>query len=100
VTIDPSVDFPPKNVDQSTAVAIIDECISAIEDGALDNHDVLLERIRAVGDAAGVKARDAFRVLYVAILGVPAGLPVIEAMMFLGKDPSLRRLQEARARLG
>jgi glutamyl-tRNA synthetase len=100
VTIDPSVDFPPKNVDQATAVAIIDECISAIEDGALENHDVLLERIRAVGDAAGVKARDSFRVLYVAILGVPAGLPVIEAMMFLGKDPSLRRLREARARLG
>jgi glutamyl-tRNA synthetase len=100
VTIDPSVDFPPKNVDHATAVAIIDECISAIEDGALGNHDVLLERIREVGDAAGAKARDAFRVLYVAILGVPAGLPVIEAMMFLGKDPSLRRLRQARDRLG
>ena len=33
----------------------------------------------------GVKSRDAFRVLYVAILGTPAGLPVIEAMEFLGQ---------------
>ena len=47
-----------------------------------------------------MKSRDAFRVLYVAILGAPAGLPVIEAMAFLGKDRSLQRLREARARLG
>jgi glutamyl-tRNA synthetase len=100
ITIDPTVDFPPKHVDQSTAVAMIDACTKAVEDGELENHDVLLEHIRAVADSAGVKARDAFRVLYVAILGTPAGLPVIEAMMFLGKDESLRRLREARARLG
>jgi len=34
------------------------------------------------------------------VLGTPAGLPVIEAMAFLGSDVSLRRLREARARLG
>ena len=53
-----------------------------------------------MAEAAGVKSRDAFRVLYVAILGMPAGLPVIEAMEFLGKEKSLQRLREARARLG
>jgi glutamyl-tRNA synthetase len=100
ITPDPTVAFPPKHVDQSTAVAMIDECISAVEDGEVEKPDVLLERIRAVADTAGVKPRDAFRVLYVAILGTPAGLPVIEAMVFLGKDTSLRRLREARARLG
>jgi hypothetical protein len=60
----------------------------------------LLERIRAVADGSGAKSRDAFRVLYIAILGAPAGLPVIEAMAFLGKEKSLQRLREARARLG
>jgi glutamyl-tRNA synthetase len=100
ITPDPAVAFPPKNVDQATAEAMIDACITAVEDGDLDKPDVLLERIRAVADEAGVKARDAFRVLYVAILGTPAGLPVIEAMVFLGKDASLQRLNEARARLG
>ena len=88
VTLDASVEFPPKKVDQATAVAMIDACIEAIEGGALEDHDGLLERLRAVAETAGVKSRDAFRVLYVAILGTPAGLPVIEAMEFLGEEKS------------
>ena len=79
---------------------MIDACIEAVEAGGLENHDAMLERLRAVAEAAGVKPRDAFRVLYVAMLGSPAGLPVIEAMAFLGKDKTLQRLREARARLG
>jgi glutamyl-tRNA synthetase len=100
VTVDPSVEFPPKKVDQATAVAMIDGCIAAVEEGCLDDHDAMLERLRAVAETAGVKPRDAFRVLYVAILGTPAGLPVIEAMAFLGRDKTLQRLRAARARLG
>jgi glutamyl-tRNA synthetase len=100
VVLDPSVEFPPKKVDQATAVAIIDASIDAVEHGGLDDHDALLERIREVAERAGSKPRDAFRVLYVAILGSPTGLPVIESMIFLGKETSLRRLRAARARLG
>jgi len=100
VRLDPSIEFPPKKVDQATAVAMIDSCIAAVEQGGLDDQAALLERIRSVAESAGVKSRDAFRVLYVAILGTPAGLPVIEAMAFLGKEQSLQRLREARARLG
>jgi glutamyl-tRNA synthetase len=99
VVPDPSVEFPPKKVDRATAVAILDATIDAIEHGGLDDHDALLELIRGVAEAAGSKPRDAFRVLYVAILGSPTGLPVIESMMFLGKETSLRRLRAARARL-
>jgi glutamyl-tRNA synthetase len=88
LVLDPSVEFPPKKVDQTTAVAILDAAIDAVERG------------RGVAEAAGSKPRDAFRVLYVAILGSPTGLPVIESMIFLGKETSLRRLREARARLG
>jgi glutamyl-tRNA synthetase len=100
VRLDPSIEFPPKKVDQATAVAMIDACIAAVEHGGLDDQAALLEQIRSVAESAGVKSRDAFRVLYVAILGTPAGLPVIEAMAFLGKEKSLQRLREARARLG
>jgi glutamyl-tRNA synthetase len=100
VKLDASVDFPPKKVDQQTAVAMIDACIGAVEEGALDDHDAMLQRLRAVAERSGVKSRDAFRVLYIAVLGTPAGLPVIEAMEFLGKERSLQRLHEARARLG
>ena len=100
VTLDASVEFPPKKVDQATSVAMIDAGIEAIEEGILADHDAFLERLRAVAETRGVKPRDAFRVLYVAILGTAAGLPVIEAMEFLGAEKSLQRLREARARLG
>jgi glutamyl-tRNA synthetase len=100
VKLDLSIEFPPKKVDQATAVAMIDACIEAVEEGALEDHDAMLERLRAVAERSGVKSRDAFRVLYIAILGTPAGLPVIEAMEFLGKEKTLQRLREARARLG
>jgi len=100
VTLDASVEFPPKKVDQATAVAMIDAAIEAIEGGALADHDAFLERLRAVAETRGVKSRDAFRVLYVAILGSPTGLPVIESMVFLGRDVTLQRLRSARARLG
>jgi glutamyl-tRNA synthetase len=100
VVLDPSVEFPPKKVDQDTAVAIIDATIDAIEHGLLEDHAAMLERIREVVESRGVKPRDGFRVLYVAILGSPTGLPVIESMMFLGTETSLRRLRAARARLG
>jgi hypothetical protein len=79
---------------------MIDAGIEAIEGGALADHDAFLERLRAVAETRGVKSRDAFRVLYVAILGTAAGLPVIEAMEFLGAEKALQRLREARARLG
>ena len=100
IKLDDSVEFPPKKVDKATAVAMIDAAIDAIEEGGLEDHDALLERLRVVAEQAGAKSRDAFRVLYVAVLGTPAGLPVIEAMMFLGKEKSLQRLRQARARLG
>jgi lysyl-tRNA synthetase class I len=100
VSIDPTAEFPPKKIDRTTAIAMIDACIEAVEEGLLENHDAMLERLRGAAERAGVKPRDAFRVLYVAILGAPAGLPVIEAMAFLSKDTTLQRLRAARARLG
>ncbi|MGA7987968.1 MAG: glutamate--tRNA ligase [Candidatus Dormiibacterota bacterium] len=100
VVVDPAVEFPPKKVDQATAVAIVEAAINAVEHGGLDDEAALLERIRAVAESHGSKPRDAFRVLYVAILGSPTGLPVIESMAFLGRDVTLQRLRRARARLG
>jgi glutamyl-tRNA synthetase len=100
IVVDPSVEFPPKKVDQATAVAVIDAAIAAVADGGLEDQAALLEHIRTVAEAAGSKAREAFRVLYVAILGSPTGLPVIESMVFLGRDVTLQRLRSARARLG
>ena len=69
---------------------MIDACIDAVEDGDLENQEALLERIRTVAEGKGVKSRDAFRVLYVAILGQPAGLPKL-ATPIVGTLPPERR---------
>jgi hypothetical protein len=53
------------------------------------------ERLTALLEARGVKARDGFRVLYIAILGAPAGVPVFDAMAFIGAEKSLERLRAA-----
>ena len=96
---DPGYPFPPAKVDAATAARLLDECTEAVRQGVLEQPDALLARLRSACEAAGVKPRDGFRVLYMAILGAPAGLPVIEAMAFLGPEATLARLAAARARL-
>jgi len=78
---------------------MLDACIDAIAHGGLDATEALLSRLKAEADAAGAKPRDAFRVLYVAVLGAPSGVPLDQAMVFLGRDESLVRLHAARQRL-
>jgi len=92
------VQFPPKKVDEATAAALLDACIDEVSRGALADVVGLRERLTAMLDARGVKARDGFRVLYIAILGRPAGVPVFDAMAFLGPEATLSRLRAARAR--
>ena len=99
ITLD-GVEFPPKDVDPDVARAMLDACIDAIAAGMLERHDDVLERLRDTAKQRGAKVGAAFRVLYVAVLGEPAGVPVIEAMQFLGSERSLERLRAARARLG
>lgn len=93
------VEFPPKKVDTATAVALLDACVVEVSRGGLGDVVGLRERLTAMLDARGVKARDGFRVLYVAVLGRPAGVPVFDAMAFLGAKATLQRLQTARSTL-
>ncbi|HEV7678982.1 MAG TPA: glutamate--tRNA ligase [Candidatus Dormibacteraeota bacterium] len=93
------VQFPPKKVDTQTAAQLLDAAVEAVESGALDDVTALRERLTTMLDECGVKARDGFRVLYIAILGRPVGVPVFDAMAFLGRDVTLQRLRAARAML-
>jgi glutamyl-tRNA synthetase len=93
------VQFPPRKVDAEVAIALLDACIDEVSRGALADVVGLRERLTALLDAHGVKARDGFRVLYVAVLGRSAGVPVFDAMAFLGADTTLARLRSARAKL-
>ena len=93
------VQFPPKKVDDMTAAALLDAAVDEVSRGALDDPVALRERLTAMLDARGVKARDGFRVLYIAMLGRPQGVPVFDAMAFLGPETTIARLRSARARL-
>jgi glutamyl-tRNA synthetase len=96
---DEDVVFPPKKVDAATATALLDETSAEIAAGGLDDITAMRERLTAMLEARGVKARDGFRVLYIAILGRPQGVPVFDAMAFIGAQTSIQRLRAARARL-
>jgi glutamyl-tRNA synthetase len=96
---DDDVVFPPRKVDTDTAIALLDEACAEVEGGGLDDVTAMRERLTAMLDGRGVKARDGFRVLYIAILGRAQGVPVFDAMAFIGPEASVRRLHAARARL-
>jgi glutamyl-tRNA synthetase len=96
---DDDVEFPPRKVDAATAMALLDAACTEMENGGLDDLTAMRERLTALLEARGVKARDGFRVLYIAILGRPQGVPVFDAMAFIGPTVSVQRLRAARARL-
>jgi glutamyl-tRNA synthetase len=72
------------------AIAHVDSC-----EWTLEGID-----LRAAVDALGVKARKALPVVYAAIEGKTAGLPLFDAILLLGRDSARRRLRSARQRLG
>jgi glutamyl-tRNA synthetase len=92
----PDVDFPPPGVSVELATALLDECIAAVEEGMLEDATALRERLTRFVEAAGAKPRVVFRVLFIAILGSPSGLPVFDSMAFLGPEKTLLRLRAAR----
>jgi hypothetical protein len=86
-------------VDAATAMALLDAAGTEMENGGLDDLTAMRERLTALLEAREVKARDGFRVLYIAILGRAQGVPVFDAMAFIGPTVSVQRLRAARARL-
>ena len=91
----PGVELPPRKVDAATAAALLDAAVAEVEAGGLDDLEGMRQRLTELCEATGVKARDAFRVLFVAVLGAPAGVPVFDAMAFVGRDETLKRLRAA-----
>jgi hypothetical protein len=87
--------FPPKKIDQATAGRLIEDTVAEIRAGGLTDIEAMRLRLTAGLDARGVSARDGFRVLYVAILGTPTGVPVFDAMAFIGAEACVQRLLDA-----
>jgi glutamyl-tRNA synthetase len=55
--------------------------------------------LKSAIEALGLKAGKAMPVVYGAIEGRTAGLPLYDAIFLLGRDSALRRLRAARQRL-
>ncbi len=56
------------------------------------NHDAMEQAIRAAADKAGLKAKDVFMELRLAITGKTVGPPLLESLEVLGKEETMKRL--------
>ncbi len=83
-----------------TAVERVGEVLDAAADH-LTACDWTLEGVdvRPAIEALGLKPRKAMPALYVAIEGQPAGLPLFDSILALGRARALARLRSARERL-
>ena len=77
---------------------ILDAVIGYVENCPWNTSDDL--DIRPVFEQLGMKPRKAMHVIYTAVEGRAAGLPLFDSMYLLGRDRTLRRLRAARERLG
>jgi glutamyl-tRNA synthetase len=56
------------------------------------NHDAMEKNIRDAADKAGLKARDVFMELRLAVTGKTVGPPLLESLEILGKKETIGRL--------
>jgi glutamyl-tRNA synthetase len=83
--------------DVERGAEVLDATIAHVEQCGWTPEDLDLRE--AIG-ALGVKPRKVMKLLYVAIEGRPAGLPLFDSMHLLGRDTALARLRAARLRIG
>jgi len=57
------------------------------------SHDAMEKAIREEADKAGIKAKDLFMELRIAVTGKTVGPPLLESLVILGKEETLARLQ-------
>jgi glutamyl-tRNA synthetase len=68
--------------------------VETVDDWSADNLD-----LRPVLEQLGVKPRKVMHVIYTAVEGRSAGLPLFDSMHLLGRDRTVTRLRAARERL-
>jgi glutamyl-tRNA synthetase len=80
------------------AAEILDAVIEHVEHCPWNGSEDL--DVRPVFEKLGIKPRKAMHVIYTAVEGRAAGLPLFDSMYVLGRGRTLRRLRAARERLG
>ena len=89
--------------DTETGVRVLDTALVALDavgDGPEWTKEAIEAAIRGMEERLELKLRKFVSVLYVAVMGTPAGIPLFDSMVLLGRDRTLARLRAARARLG
>ncbi len=81
------------------AAEILDAAIGAVEDLPELTAPAVDQALRGVGEALGMKPRQAFLPIRVAIAGRTVSPGLFESIAFLGREEALGRLRAARARL-
>ncbi|MCJ7826090.1 glutamate--tRNA ligase, partial [Patescibacteria group bacterium] len=84
----------PKEFERPLKVTPLKVGVSALM-GSDWTHDAMEKAIREASDKAGVKAKDVFMELRVAITGKTVGPPLLESLEILGKKETLDRLVSA-----
>ncbi len=87
--------------DRATAARVIDEALARLEAIPPDGWQTptIEAALRGLEEPLGMKLRKFISVLYVAIQGRPAGIPLFDSLAILGRERSLVRLRAARQRL-
>ncbi|PKQ30355.1 MAG: glutamate--tRNA ligase [Actinobacteria bacterium HGW-Actinobacteria-10] len=60
-------------------------------------HNAIEETLRAIPTDIGIKPKIVFQAIRVAVTGTPVSPPLFESLELLGKDPTLDRINAARA---
>ncbi len=84
----------PNSYEYAVDTSVI-HLLSSVLSQTVLTHDELEPVIRAEAEKAGVKVKDVFMALRVAITGKTVGPPLLESMEILGKEECLTRLQLA-----
>lgn len=91
------------NGDTETGVRVLDTALVALDavgDAGAWTKEAVEAAIRGMEERLELKLRKFVSVLYVAVMGTPAGIPLFDSMALLGRERTLARLRAARARLG
>ncbi len=81
----------PKEYERPIKKELLTIAKTAIESSQW-NHDAMEKAIRSAAEKAGVKAKDVFMELRVAVTGKTVGPPLLESLEVLGKEETLLRL--------
>ncbi len=99
------VDDAEFTVDDEVAAKYLDEAAQAVLAAAVPALEAVTDwradpvhealNVALLDDGLGLKPKQAFRPLYVALTGSPSSLPLFESMQMLGRERSLARLRAA-----